>query len=323
MAIPSYSVYVIVLIAALVVLFFLGPKETIKQDLLSNKIPDDIDKYILSQESKIAHLVPGAEKKLIWRDEHKKQVTEYSLIYLHGFSASRQEVSPLVENLAEKLGTNVFLTRLTGHGQDNDAMSDITVNALFNDTLEAWEVGKRIGRKVIVVANSTGATLATWLAAQKNTENLSALILMSPNYGLKNKKSEWLLLPWAKYFIPLLEGDTYHFQPDNDLQARYWTWQYSNRALFPMMALVDYVRKQDFNAINVPVQVLYSEDDNVIDVAKIKSLYPQFGSKIKQIQVISGTEGSQHHILAGEIMTPGTTFEVQNKILGFLQQIKE
>ena len=56
-----------------------------------------------------------------------RRQTELALVYLHGFSASRQETAPLSEDLARQLGANLFVTRLSGHGRSPQAMGEPSV----------------------------------------------------------------------------------------------------------------------------------------------------------------------------------------------------
>lgn len=101
-------------------------------------------------------LVPGAEKTIIWANDSREK-TPLSIIYLHGFSATCRETAPVFDRVAEKLGANLFYTRLTGHGRDSEAMGEVTLNAFLNDAMEAWEIGRTIGEEVIIVGTSTGA----------------------------------------------------------------------------------------------------------------------------------------------------------------------
>jgi len=276
-----------------------------------------LDVELARSEAEFSDIIPGAEKKIIWFDTVNTK-TLFSIIYLHGFSASRQEVSPLTENLAKKLGANLFLTRLTGHGQTPEAMAGITAENLLVDALDAFEIGKKIGERVIVVGMSTGATLATWLAACHQSALLAGVVLLSPNYGLASPKSNLLLKPMARYWLPLIVGRTYQFEPDNALQEKFWSWRYPTVALIPLMALVKRVTDLAFDKLTTPVLVLYSEEDKVVDVPKIRFVYDKIGAKNKQIHVITGTQGTTHHVLAGDILSPATTKKVESHILSFI-----
>lgn len=284
------------------------------------EIPDNInlDEYLKVSESAYSDIVPGTEKTIIWHDE-QGQKTDLAVIYLHGFSASRQEVSPLVENLGNQLSANVFLTRLVGHGRSENAMQEVSVDAMLADAEEAFNIGQRIGKKVLIISTSTGGTLATWLATKEKTSELAAVVLLSPNYGVADEKARWLLTPGARYWLPWLLGKTYQFKPDNDKQKKYWSWRYPTVALIPMMQLVAYVNQLPLQTITVPVLVLYSKTDKVVDVDKILQNYARFGSDQKQIIAIEGTQGSQHHVLAGDALSPATTDVVEQTILAFLK----
>jgi len=282
---------------------------------------EDIESYLQNSEVKYDDIKPDTEKKIQWFHNNKSK-TDISIVYLHGFSATRKEVSPLTENIAQKLGANVFFTRLTGHGRSDSAMAEVSVENLLADALEAFEIGKKIGNRVVIVGMSTGSTLATWLAAHPDLEGIAGVILLSPNYGLIDPKSEWLLKPAARFWLPIVEGRSYQFTPDNDQQAIFWTYKYPTVALIPMMELVNYVINLPLQNIRPPVLVLYSEEDKIVDVSKIKAVYEQIGSQSKQIAAIKDTQGSQHHVIAGDILSPLTTAVVEKHILSFLSNLK-
>jgi hypothetical protein len=69
---------------------------------------EDLDALILNHESQLQGLRRGTEKSILWYDENQKEKTPWSIVYLHGFSASRREISPVVETLAKNLKANVF-----------------------------------------------------------------------------------------------------------------------------------------------------------------------------------------------------------------------
>ena len=304
----------------LYVVFSTGKGGNYKPDPRDVPLIDDIDTYLKKSEAFFSDIKANTEKKIFWFSEDKAQ-TAFSVVYLHGFSAARQEVSPLSENIAKKLGANIFFTRLTGHGRSNDAMADITVEAFLADAVEALAIGKQIGKKVIVIGTSTGGTLATWLSAYDKSEALAAIILISPNFGLADPKSKWLLKPAAKIWLPIIEGRNYQFTPSNEMQAKYWTWKYPTVALIPLMKLVSYVTELPLHKITTPTLVLYSPEDKIVDVAQIKQVYQQLGTQHKKIIAMDGAKSSQHHVIAGDILSPDTTDKVQTEILSFLESL--
>jgi len=314
-------IYFVIVLLILSVIFLLGPRLNMNVQLKTINLPDDLDVYLHQNESQFNDITSNTEKQIIWANNTTKATTDISIVYVHGFSASRQEMSPLFENMAKDMGANIYFTRLTGHARSNDAMSEVTLNSMLNDAVEALEIGKRIGEQVILVGNSTGATLISWLLSTQNSERVAAMILLSPNYGLKDPKSRLLELPWARYFLPIVEGPNYRFTPDNDIQKKYWTYEYPVKALFPLMALVTLTNKLELEKINTPVLMMYSEEDTVVDVEKIKSSYLRFASPEKHLVVVKNAQGRQSHVLAGDALSPGTTEFVNQEIQKFISRI--
>ena len=69
------------------------------------RIPDNPADWIAQEvagQSREA-VVPGAEKRIRWFQGKENSRTEFAVVYLHGFSATRQELAPVPELLATKL----------------------------------------------------------------------------------------------------------------------------------------------------------------------------------------------------------------------------
>lgn len=315
------AVRVAVVLAALIVLFLAGPKPEVDLQLKSLDISTDLDQYLSQSEAKYTDIVPGTEKTIIWANDSKTK-TSLSIVYLHGFSATRQEVAPLCDEAAAELGANLFYTRLSGHGRSNAAMAEPTINDWLNDTNEALEIGKRLGDKVVVIGTSTGGTLATWLAEQPDTEDVLGYVLISPNFGPYDSNSEILTLPWAKQFVPLLIGNEYSWTPTNPDHGRYWTHSYPSPALVPMMGLVNYVRKSDLESIQKPFLIIYSPDDTVANSEKTGLIIEKIGSEIKQVERITYPVNPENHVLAGDILAPDNTQAIKDIILDFISRLR-
>lgn len=305
----------------LAVVFLAGPRTEINLQLQPLNLPEDLDQYLAQAEAQFTDIVPGTEKTIIWANVAKTK-TPLSIIYLHGYSASRQETAPLSDELAAQLGANLFYVRLTGHGRPGEALAEATVNDWLNDTQEAFEIGQRLGERVIVIGTSTGGTLATWLAQQPNTEAVLAYILISPNFAPRDPNAEILTWPWAEQSAQLLLGPEYTWTPRNAEQAQYWTHRYPSTALATMLGLVNYVRNSDLPSIEKPVLVIYSPKDAVVNAEEIERRYAQFGSKVKELIPITQSANPEYHVLAGDILDPGNTQNVKEMILGFIRQVE-
>ncbi len=308
-------------LTTLIILFFLGPTAKIDHQLKRVILPEDLDLYLKQTEARFSDIVPGAEKTIIWAHAAKTR-TPLSIVYLHGYSATRQETAPLSDHIAARLGANLIYTRLTGHGRSGSALAEPTVNDWLNDAVEALAIGTRLGDKVIVIGTSTGGTLATWLAVQPQAEAVMAYVLISPNYGPKEVLSELLAWPWGEQLAALLIGPEFSWTPANELQARYWTCRYPSKGLVPMMALVKFVRESRLENIRAPALVIYSPHDTVINVQKVEQAYARFGSRIKEIKPLTHKVNQTNHVLAGDIMAPGNTALVAEQIVDFVSQLE-
>lgn len=307
-------------LASLAALFSLGPVPQVDAHLTATALPADLDHYLTQTEASQADITPGTEKTIVWAHPDKRQ-TDLAIIYLHGYSATRQETAPLSDQLAQQLGANLFYTRLTGHGQPGPAMAEASVQDWLQDSQEALQIGQRLGKQVLVIGTSTGATLATWLALQRESANVLAYVMISPNFAPKDPAATVLTWPWAEHFVPLLLGPEHQWQPRNAEQARYWTHRYPIQALLPMMALVKYVREQPLGQINTPILTIYSPDDQVVSPAEVEAAFARFGSAHKQLLALERTQDASHHVLAGDILSPQDTPRVHAAILSFLASL--
>lgn len=317
---PRRTVWVLTTVLLLASVGLLGPRARVDEARVVPVSPDwDLSAWVASREGSVPGIRPGDAKEIVWADPQAPAHTEWSVVYVHGFSADRHELSPTVERVAEALGANLFLTRLTGHGRDGAAMGEASAADWLQDVEEALTVGGRLGSRLVVVGTSTGATLAVWAAARERwRDRLAALVLVSPNFGVRDRSAEILLWPWGGVLARVVVGSERCFEPYNPDQARHWTTCYPTRALLPMMALVDHVRKMDLARVSAPLLVLYTPDDEVVDTDAIEAHFTRFGSSSKVLLTVEGSGDPSHHVLSGDILSPGTTDAVVAHILDFI-----
>lgn len=274
---------------------------------------------LAQDEAKIADITDGAEKLVVWAGESNVK-TDYSIVYLHGYSASRQETHPLTENIAQQLGANVFYTRFTGHGRDGAAMATITKQALLDDTSDALDIGHQLGEKVIVIGVSTGATLATLYAAQGGSD-ISAMILISPNFKVRSPLIKLMRLPYVIQITKFIFGDNYSWEPKNALHDKYWTHTFPLESMLPMLQLLEDISRVDLSLIKVPLAIFYSTDDEVINVTAVEEYFTRFGSATKKLVAVD-TKGVLHsHVIAGNILAPHLTDSIVAKSLEFIEEV--
>jgi esterase/lipase len=300
----------------------LGPRARVDPEvhpLLPPADPADVDGWLRASEDSVPDLRPGDAKEVVWADA-QGAVTDVAVVYLHGFSADRHELDPVPADIARALGANLFYARLSGHGRDGAAMGGATAHDWLQDTEEALAVGRRIGRRVVLVGTSTGGTLATWAATRERWRpDLLAVVLISPNFAVRDERADMLLWPWGGLIARLVAGPERCFEPANERHRRHWTTCYPTRALLPMMALVHHVRSLDPTRIVTPTLVLYSPDDQVVDPRATERHFAGVGAPVKRIVGVQGSAAGEHHVLAGDILSPNDNDTVTAEVLAFVR----
>lgn len=313
-------------VAAMVLAVALGPRNPYGPDEPAARVEPpanllQLDNWLAHQEAAYPDIRPGNAKGVVWR-HGVGQRTPWAVVYVHGFTASRMEVAPLPELVAQALGANVFYTRLAGNGRTAQAMGEATVQDWLADTVEAVKIGRALGDKVLVMGTSTGGTLGTWLATRPEGQGVNAYVFISPNYGPKNAKSELINGPWGQQLALYLEGEQRGAVSGNPLEAQGWTERYATRALFPMMALVKHVRDDtDLSAFRTPVLMFYSAADETVEPRHTQQVFERLGSTQKTLEAVTYSHAKGQHVLVGDVRDPQATPVMAQRIIGWLKAL--
>lgn len=285
-------------------------------------LPEDLDGWLAQRESVFADIVPGTEKRIVWAGAAGEK-TPLALVYVHGFSATSEEIRPVPDKVAAALGANLFFTRLAGHGRGGAAMAQASAADWMVDLAEALAIGARIGDRVVVIGTSTGAavTLAglgtpALRAAMPAAEKVAGVVFVSPNFRLASAVNNTILdLPGAPAFVPLLIGAEREWTPRNEAHGRYWTTRYPTAALFPMAHVMRAARAADPAKVKVPLLLLTSPDDVVVSPAAAEAVAARWGGPVSR-QSWPWREGmdEEAHVIAGDIRSPGMTQAAAGRI---------
>lgn len=281
-------------------------------------LPKDLDSFLAASEAKVPGIVPGTEKSILWAEPGSKKKTPLALVFLHGFSATRQELSPLCEDAAKVLGANLFMTRLRGHGRGAEEMGEATVEDWIRDGAEALALARRLGEKTVLIGCSTGGTLALWLAVQPEAK-IDALVLVSPNMMPRDGRARLLTMPWGGQLVRLLAGPYVGWTPRNPLQRRFWTSRYRCNALVTMQALVDLARGAPLEKLQSPLLTFYSLKDQVINPAEVEATLARMNPTIKEVIRVDDADDRNSHVLAGRILSPGPTPRMTAELVRFIR----
>lgn len=288
---------------------------------------DDLDVWLHAREGVFDDIVPGAEKAVIWADTPGAQ-TELAVVYLHGFSASRREISPVPETIAARLGANYFATRLAGHGRSGgavpgEALGAASVEDWALDLAEAIAIGRRLGKRVVLIGTSTGGSLATLATLEPQwQDNIAALVTISPNFGLRDSQAWTLDLPYAPYWLPRVSGPERGGDPTSEDHGLYWTTRYPSSALFPLRSVQLAAAAADHSAAKVPMLVFYSANDHLVQPEATARVIQQWGARADS-HVINNSGDPGQHVIAGDIRSPETNDFVINATLEWLADLPD
>src|SRR5690606_24182506 len=270
--------------------------------------PDDLGAYLAAREDVVGGITPGAEKRILWAGP-QGAITEWAVVYLHGFSATSEEIRPVPDNVAQALGANLYFTRFAGHGLGPDRFAGPAINDWMVDVAEALAIGRRIGRRVLVIATSTGGTLAAEASLQPDlASQIDAIVLVAPNFGIKAPAATLLTWPLARYWAPVVAGAERCFEPHNERQARYWTTCYPTVALLPMAAIVKHAASADYSGTTVPALFIFSPDDQVVSAGATEAVMARWGGPAEAVRVrVGARDDPLSHVIAGDVMSPDQT----------------
>jgi alpha-beta hydrolase superfamily lysophospholipase len=147
---------------------------------------------------------------------------------------------------------------------------------------------------------------------------VDALVLLSPNHAPRDTKSAWLTRPFGPLIARAMAGAYREWEPASEAQGRYWSTRYPTAALVQMMRLVDLANGELARATVPRALLVYSAEDQVIDVDRAVAAFTRLPAGDKTTHRITGAGGPSGHVLAGDILSPESNAEVVRLITGFL-----
>ena len=292
----------------LIISYILGPKP--KEPKLNTDIPQltknllELEHSINQSEKSIKYLDSENRAKIIWADSILKTKTKYSVVYLHGFGGTWMDGYPVNIQFAKRYGFNLFLSRLKSHGVVNDnPLIDLTPENYLTSAAYAIAVGKAIGDSVIIMATSSGGTLALTLA--KDHPEISALILFSPNIDLYSKNSFMLTKPWGLQIVRFVQGSKFRIINDPVPLQKYWLPKYRIEALISLQSLIENtMNKETFSMVRQPVFLGYyykneNEQDTTVSVNRELEMFSELGTCDEMKRKVNFPNSGVHPIASG------------------------
>jgi len=305
-----------------VALWLFGPYEQVSVTpmLTEPDVGADVDAYFETRESQFDDITDGVQKRVVWAGE-KGAKTDLAVVYVHGFSATSEEIRPVPDLVAEAFGANLVFTRLAGHGRDGEALAEATAQQWADDFAEAMIVARRIAREVVVMGTSTGGTVIAAMADQPEVmKAVKGIVFVSPNFELYDPTAKLLTWPAARHWIPLLVGADRSFDAQNEAHETYWTTAYPTVAVMQMAALVAHTKGQDYASIDVPAMFLFSDEDKVVQPRVTREVAAAWGGPATLApQVLQEGSDDSAHVISGAIISPAEIEGDVSEIISFIK----
>jgi pimeloyl-ACP methyl ester carboxylesterase len=307
--------------------YFLGP--VMPEPVLNSKLPvvtGNVSDYVSYIET-IEKVRPGNEAKIIWANDSSHAATEYVILYLHGFGASRMEGFPVNEDFPKRYGCNAYLARLAAHGLvTENPLIDMTPYRLYESAKQALVIARQLGQKVVIMGTSTGGTLALKLAADF-PEMVYGIILYSPNISIKSKASFLLSKPWGLQLARLIFGGDFKISKDDPSgeNCKYWYCSYRAEGVVFLQQLLDVTMKDEvFTSVKCPLFMGYyykdeQNQDQTVDVNAALKMFRQVGTPNEKKRAQAFPEAGTHVIAC--YLTSKSAEEVEKATYEFAEQV--
>lgn len=313
----------VALLALAAGLLVLGPREHIERGAPVAIGGRGIAEVLAAREAAIPDITPGTEARVIWAGEAETR-TPVSILYLHGFSATSEEIRPVPDRVAAALGANLIYARLTGHGRDGDALAAARAGDWADDAALFLDLARAAGDRVLIMGTSTGATLAAYAMTEPDmADAVLGIVMVSPNFRVANPAAIVTELAFARRIVPLLAGQERAWEPQNDDHARYWTTRYGTGALTSLGTLMRDTRNRDYSGVTVPVLAIFSDLDQVVSEEATRRFLAGWGGPVTLApQDLPDTGADPYfHVIAGDILSPAMTAPVTALILDWTADI--
>lgn len=224
--------------------------------------------------------------------------TRTGVLLVHGFLASPAEVLAYGEHIRDK-GFNVLGVRLAGHGTSPADLNARDWEEWLESVRGSYEILTAFCEQVIIVGFSVGGTLALLLASEKPAQ-LNSIVTVCAALEVQNKgimfSSAMNAINSFVRIFPRVDG-LMNYKRSN---TRHVVTNYRNmpvRALSELGRMLKVTRRK-LADVTVPVLVIQSDADDVVDPESAKDIMDGIGSSDKTLIML---EAASHDLLRNNI----------------------
>ncbi len=322
------SILALLVVGAIV--YFMGPKPT--QPTLSQPSfqraadLESLEKEVIAYEAAEPGIKPDCEATIVWADSSKKAKTRIAFVYLHGFGASHEEGAPIPRHLADSLGMNLYLARLSEHGveEGEQNLCQLTADSYYQSAERALHIAKQLGDSVVILATSGGGALGIFLCSRH--PEIKAIVSWSPAVALASPVAKILSGPWGIQIARMIRSGNHNDWPfRKPIMAKYWTNHQCWEGIIQFSVFLETTMiPSTFSQIKCPVFVgsyyeTEEKQDRSVSVAAMKKMISQLGTPLAQRRYVNFPKACDH-IIGCQIVS-GDYQGVERESFAFLREI--
>lgn len=218
-------------------------------------------------------------------------VADTAVVIFHGYTDVPEQFG-VVAQAYHAAGASVYVPRLPYHGYRDrftDDPSQLTPEMLRAFADAAVDIGRGLGRHVLVLGFSGGGSLATWVAAER--DDVARVVVIAPLI-LPHGYRPWMRRPVTRLLLALPDRYLWWDDADRGTDDAPDYPRYSLRGIASFLQLVE--RARDDGAATAPVLLLANAGDQRLDMAEAESvlrgLDPPGGLQVFTIPAAAGLE---------------------------------
>ena len=324
----SFKTILFTLIILLIVAYLLGPRPSKPKfnpafDIIPPTL-SELDLYVKEKEGSVDNLKKDNHARIIWANDTLMNKTKYSLLYIHGFSASYREGYPINENFAKRYGVNAYFARLCDHGLNQaEPMINLNADCILESARESLNVAKELGDRVIIMGTSMGAALSLKLVSEY-PNLIKGLIIFSPCLKIGDPSAFIMDKPWGLQIARLITGSKYIVdKEDFPGYLQYWTSNYRIEAVVALQNLVHHtMNNRVYRRVIAPTFVAYyhkndEQEDKVVSVPAIRKMTKELSVPEDKLVVMEVENGA--HVLCSPWYSPDWE-KVQKGVFNFAEK---
>lgn len=210
------------------------------------------------------------------------------ILMIHGFTSTPFEFREMTEHFAQH-GISVSVPLIRGHGTTPEDLNKVKWYDWFEDVKYALFELRKHCKKVIVIGQSMGGTLALHLASHYQVEGV---VTLAAGVFVKQKKKS-RLLPFVTPFVKVARNNR---GPDIfDETAKKTAISYKETPLSAAQELKKMFMhvKRDLSEVYAPALLIHSTNDHVIDYKSSRYIYDHISSRDKRLLSLN----KSYHVL--------------------------